>query len=64
MDVYQRIQEASGIAAESSTRIDDLGLDSLELLELFHELNISHSAIFDLATVGEIVDYVAARTAQ
>jgi acyl carrier protein len=41
------------------TKIVDLGLDSLEFLELMVELDIPSEAIDELHTVGDIANYIS-----
>jgi acyl carrier protein len=59
----ERISKVAGVKLSRETKIDDIGFDSLELLEFYTELSLERSAISDFETVGEIVDHITARAA-
>jgi len=53
------VSSHSGLAVTSETPVEALGLDSLEMLDLFISLDIPDSAMNSVQTVGDIIDYVA-----
>jgi acyl carrier protein len=62
--VLEKLWNDLGVRATRTTRLETLGLDSLELLEFLHELDIPNIAIDDLETIGDCADYLTARSAR
>ena len=63
MQTAMEILERANIKAGRNTRLDALGLDSLELLELYVELDVPRDKIGSLETVGDLCDCADARAA-
>ena len=55
------VSGASGKAADRTAKLEELGLDSLETLDLFLELDVPAEAIDGLHTVDDLVRYLEAR---
>jgi acyl carrier protein len=53
-EILRKVSEAAGREVTAETRVEDLDLDSLELLELMHELGIPLEAIDEIETVADL----------
>lgn len=55
MTTLERIRELTSPEVKLETPIEELGLDSLETLDLLIQLGIPDAAISDLQTVGDLI---------
>jgi len=63
MIVMERIRELTGEEPSRLTPLDSLGLDSLELLELYVEFGVPRAVSGSFETVADLENYVAAGAA-